>query len=186
MTIRQAQPKDSFFVSKLILEPMKPLALLLAHTEDPEAARKLLEELFLRVDTQYSYMNTLVCEQDGTVAGSITAYDGGRLHELRKPVDDHIRNNKIEIVLTDETEAGEYYIDTLSVSPAFRGQGIAGRLLEAVCGKAFGDGHSQVGLIADPENTRALKLYEKTSFVHRGYRHFAGKQYMHLIRSLSV
>ncbi|WP_374166102.1 GNAT family N-acetyltransferase [Arcticibacter sp. MXS-1] len=186
MTIRQAGPKDSFFVSKLILEPMKPLALFITGSDDPEVARKLLEDLFRRPDTQYSYRNTLVCQAEGRVVGSVTAYDGGRLPELRRPVDDYLAARKHPMIMSNETEAGEFYIDTISVDPLFRGKGIAGRLLEAVYSKAVDEGHRRVGLIVAPDNAGAIALYRKTGFEQAGVRNFAGKEYLHLVRDTGV
>ena len=49
-------------------------------------------ERIVRLDnTQYSYRNTIVCTVDGVVAGAICGYDGARLHELRQPALDILR-----------------------------------------------------------------------------------------------
>ena len=73
-------------------------------------------ERIVRMDnTQYSYRNTIVCTVNGVVAGAICGYDGARLHELRQPALDILREECGTVIqVTDETGPGEF--STLSVS----------------------------------------------------------------------
>ncbi len=70
---------------------------------------------FKRDDNQYSYVNTLVYENENGIVGSVTGYDGKRLHELRQPVIDELRKRDPDFTPNDETEAGEYYLDCVNV-----------------------------------------------------------------------
>lgn len=130
---------------------------------------------------QYSYRNALVAEVDGTAAGALVGYDGARLVELREPIfallAEHLDTPpKIE----DETEAGEFYLDSLGVLPQFRGLGVGARLLTAMRDRAFAEGHQRVGLIVDFDNPRAEKLYASLRFRRVGEKMFLGHRMWHL------
>jgi len=183
--IRKALKEDAEQVVRLMCVPMMEVARYLTGKQEDEAVFGGMTRFYLREDTQYSYVNTLVYVADGSIAGSITAYDGAKLDELRKnafymlaPV------QGAESPLSDETEAGEYYIDTLSVDPAWRGKGIAGRLIEAVCQRAADEGHKRMGLIVDPANEGARRLYARSGFEEAGTRDFFGTAYIHMIKDI--
>ena len=84
--------------------------------------------------------------------------------------------------IADETEAGEYYLDSIAVLPEFRGQGVASALINAFCDKAFAQGHNRVGLIVDFDNPNAEKLYTSLGFERVGTRIFFGHKMWHLQR----
>ena len=52
---------------------------------------------------------------------------------------------KIVPTIADETETGEYDLDSVSVLREFRTMGAESALIEAFCEKAFADGHEKVG-----------------------------------------
>lgn len=139
-----------------------------------EEITALFAEMAWREDTQYSYRNALVALADGDEpVGVCVAYDGGRLDELRRPFLDRAVQafgiNADEV--PDETEPGEYYIDTLAVRQSHRGNGIGRRLLMAAAerGRQLG---LRPGLLVDKSNPRARALYESAGFVKVGDRPF--------------
>lgn len=134
--------------------------------------------------TQYSYLNSLVCEVDGAVAGAVVGYDGAMLATLRKPIYPLIKEHLGTTPhIEDETEAGEYYLDSLGVLPHFRGKGVGRALVEALCNRAFSEGYARVGLIVDYDNHRAESLYTSLGFERRGTKLFLGHKMWHLQRS---
>lgn len=143
-------------------------------------------ELFRRCgdseDSQYSWKNTLkAIDEAGNVCGMVISYDGTRLYELRKRfLDEFERMNgfRIDGNMPDETDAGEWYLDSLAVFPEYRGRGIARRLIEAVRNKAVTSG-KPVGLLVDKTNHRAEGLYNRLGFVTVGDRAFAGEIMTH-------
>lgn len=140
-------------------------------------------ELAGREVAQYSYRNSLVAEVDGVVAGAIVGYDGARLEELRRPIYPLLKEHLGEIPhIEDETEAGEYYLDSLGVLPAFRGLGVGGALLNAASERAFAEGHTRVGLIVDFDNPNAERLYTSLGFQRVGEKRFLGHRMWHLQR----
>ena len=138
-------------------------------------------ELAAREKAQYSYHNTLIAEVDGVAAGAIVGYDGAQLKELREPIFELLERHldsppKIE----DETEAGEFYLDSLGVLPRFRGLGVGRRLLTTMRDKAFAAGHERVGLLVDFDNPRAEQLYTSLGFNRVGEKMFLGHRMWHL------
>ncbi len=134
-------------------------------------------------DTQYSWQNTIVAEYEGRVAGAVVGYDGARLYELRKGTLAVIRRHVgHEPTIVDETEAGEYYLDSVGVLPAYRGCGVGAALIEALCRRAFAEGAERVGLIVDIENPDAEKLYAAHGFERVGERPFFTHRMNHLQR----
>ena len=133
-------------------------------------------------NTQYSYRNALIAEINGTPAGAIIGYDGAHLHALRQPTFDIILQHVDKINITeDETEAGEYYLDSVGVLPQFRKMGIATKLIEVMRDKIFAEGHTKFGLIVDFDNPTAERLYTQIGFHRVGQRTFLGHKMWHLV-----
>lgn len=141
----------------------------------------VLEEIAKREDTQYSYRHALVAMADKVPAGAIVGYDGGLLQPLRTKTLSviHPYNPQLSAV-EDETEAGEFYLDSIGILPEFRGRGVGSRLLLAMRERAFAAGHSCVGLLVDEENPEAERLYLSLGFKQVGTKKFFGHQMKHL------
>lgn len=143
----------------------------------------VLAEIASREATQYSWQYALVAEVDGVVAGAIVGYDGARLSELREGTFAVLRERLERVpVVADETEVGEYYLDSVGVLPEFRGCGVGQALVAAFCDRAFAEGHERVGLIVDCENHNAERLYTSLGFERVGRKRFFGHQMWHLQR----
>ena len=94
--------------------------------------RQMMTGLVARDDSQYSYRNALVAKTPkGDIAGVIIGYDGAHLHSLRRAFLETIKEQMDRDFsgILDETQAGEYYVDTLAVNPEYRKQGIASALM---------------------------------------------------------
>ncbi len=129
-------------------------------------------------NSQYSYKNSLVAvSPEREVAGVIVSYDGARLHSLRKEfisvANRILGKNFNDADFEDETSPDEVYLDSLCVFPKFRRNGIASRLIFAACKSHIGLG-KPFGLLVDPDNPDAHKLYERLGFREVGMRPFAG------------
>ena len=130
--------------------------------------------------TQYSYRNTLTAMQGRRLAGIITGYDGKDLRRLRQPFIDAAQRElgRNFSRMDDETQAGEYYIDSLAVREDCRRQGIASALLKAFIQK---HGYNQpVGLLVDVTHPTAEQLYVQTGFVYKGDARWGGHAMRHL------
>lgn len=137
--------------------------------------------------SQYSYNNTLIARDDsGMPIGAIVAYDGARLRDLRPLFVDSA--NKIlgwkvspEEAETWEDEASpdEFYLDSLYVVPRYRGMGVAKKLIKAIVER---NDHyvKPFGLLVDPDNTNAMKIYESLGFKKVGTNSFIGIPMLHM------
>ena len=83
-------------------------------------------------------------------------------------------------IVVDETEEGEFYIDSIAVNPLFRKRGVATELITAMCSKAFNEGYSKVGLIVEINNLKAQLLYEKIGFKIVEHKIFFGHDMYHM------
>ena len=82
--------------------------------------------------------------------------------------------------MTDETEDGEFYIDSLAVSSNFRGKGIASQLLQATIERGAELGIPTVGLLVDKGNPKAEALYQRLGFVYVNDSTWGGHPMRHL------
>ena len=146
----------------------------------------ILEAIARNEATQYSYVNALVAEVDGHVAGAVVGYDGAELAPLREGTFALLREHIGRVpTICDETEAGEYYLDSIAVVPEYRSHGVAHALISAFCDKAFAEGHERVGLIVDNDNPQAERLYTSLGFERVGHLIFFGHKMWHLQRHKS-
>ena len=145
-----------------------------------------LQEAALHEGTQYSYTGALVAEVDGQLAGALCGYDGALLEPLREGTLEVIRKyNPAVRVLDDETQAGEFYLDSIGVLPQFRGLGIGAMLLSEMTRRAHEAGHQHVALIVDEDNPSAEKLYTRLGFRRAGTRMFFGHRMWHMQHTIS-
>jgi ribosomal protein S18 acetylase RimI-like enzyme len=184
MMIRPALPEDAPVVAPLLVLAMGHIAGIFARSENYEEAIPFFRAFFEADNNQYSYVNTLVFEDEKSVVGSITGYNGAQLHELRKPVLDRLHESDPDFTPEDETEAGEFYIDCVNVHPEHQGKGIGKKLILAFCDKAASLGHERVGLIVDKVNPQAKRLYENLGFEIAGEKDFLGHRYFHMVKSV--
>ncbi len=117
--VRPATPEDAPIIAAALTMALGKETMKLYCGENYQ---DVLEELVRMENTQYSYRNALVADVNGTPAGAIVGYDGARLHELRRPTLRRIeeRTGQTFEGVEDETQPGEYYLDSLGVLPEYR------------------------------------------------------------------
>ena len=136
-------------------------------------------------ETIYSYENTLVAEIDGKVAGAMCAYDGADYQRLKQPIVDALGSD-CGFAKIKETEAGEFYLDSVGVLPEYRGRGIASRIIEAQCERAASLGHKVAGLIVDIDKPQVEALYSRLGFTYLDDKDFFGHTMKHMVRQLDM
>lgn len=187
--IRVAKREDSPYIAKAILIALgMDLDNLERESIWGDKSFILFQNLAEREDSQYSYKNTLICEIGKSVAGVLVAYDGAKLIQLREALYDEIYKMGLRepIGLTDETEPGEFYIDSLAVFDEYRGRGIATRLIEAAKVKALSLNIEKLGLLVDKENPNAAKLYAKLDFKYIEDKLFLGHKMEHMQKQINI
>lgn len=180
--IRKAVPTDNKAIARLMILAMAEVVTKLTGAADPYSELPFLEHFIGLPENQYSYENTLLLEDEYGICGSLTAYDGAKLHELRQPILDYLNSRgTVTANIDDETGAGEFYIDTIGVSPEKQGYGIGTQLLEAGITTGIGLGHRCIGLLVNPENPKAKIFYERMGFKKEGVRRFLNIDYYHMV-----
>ena len=133
---------------------------------------RTLKEVCAQDDTHYSYKNTWIAEVDRERAGMMIAVDGEHYREQRDKMYPQLKElfdvafGKGWDEMEDEAKAGEFYIDSLSVSLPYRNQGVGTALIEKAKEIAQEQGISMVTLAVEPQN-RAKKLYQKLGFAYQ-------------------
>lgn len=183
--IRPARIEDADQVIPLLYQAIGDIAYSLAGEADHEKAMQILQAFYVQEDNRISYRHVTVMEQDGLIAGILVAYDGGEADRLDQPILDRPgRSQEKKYALVKETRPGEYYLDTLSVSEAYQGQGIGRALMAALEQQGRDLGHSQVSLIVERDNGRALMLYERQGYVKDDVIVIAGHEYNHMVKPI--
>jgi len=178
ITVREATAADARIIAQAVVMAMGEET---AEAYCGDKCLEVLTEIARMEDSQYSYRNALVAVADDRPAGAIVGYDGGSLHRLRDRTLAVIRRfNPGLPVVEEETEAGEFYLDSVGILPEFRGCGIGRRLLLAMRERAFAAGHARVGLLVDDANPDAERLYAALGFARVGTRRFFGHKMWHL------
>ena len=179
MIIREARKEDAVRIAQAVAMAIG----------DEQSLQQYCGEDYLSVltavaassNTQYSWRRALILEYEGLPAGAVVAYDGADLEKLRKTTLDIIQKRTGKRPnIADETQAGEYYLDSIAILPPFRGKGLGKALLHAFCEKIFEQGYSRIGLIVDKENPQADRLYRSQGFEPVGERDFFGHAMWHL------
>lgn len=115
-------------------------------------------------NTLYSWKHTRLLNVDGQQAGGLIAYDGAWHEEGRRNtwiVNGRLLSSGEE----EETQAGEYYLDSLALLPAFRGQGLWRALFDDAVETARRLGFHQVALICDEDFPKLGLMYADYGFV---------------------
>ena len=189
INIREGKREDAPFIGKTITEAMgHDLCVGLAEGEENlHKVLKLFTDLASMETAQYSYKNTLIAEdKEGERIGAIIGYDGAGLREMRKEFlakANEILGWNVTVEEADEwepeTNAGEIYLDSLYVEKEHRTQGIATTLIKSAIEKYKSHG-KPFGLLVEPHNSNAHKLYKKLGFVEDGVNNFCGEPMLHL------
>lgn len=185
ITLRTGKPEDAPQIAALIILAMTDECCrhFYGESHTAEDFYRLMTGLASRSDTQYSYSNTICAvSSEGQVVGISVSYDGTRLKQLRQVFIDEVKKlfGRDFSNMPEETAAGELYLDSLAVAPAYQGKGIAKRLIMATAEKAKRMGVGPVGLLVDTGNPKAELLYNKVGFRQVGVNKWGGHDMKHM------
>lgn len=181
MTIRKATKADSASIATFILLAMGDIIFRFIDGREYSQAKKFMLHFTSATNNQYSYENCWVAEMDGEVIAAACVYDGARLHSLREPVIRFVKDQfGKDLNIEDETESGEYYVDSLGVDPSRQGQGTGTKMLRFLIEEYVLRQHHTLGLLVDEDNAAAKRLYVNLGFEHVGRKLFLGKEMKHL------
>src|SRR5688500_15432094 len=181
MIIRKAVLSDSEFIATYFLLAMEEIVYTFIGRQDPKEAREFMLHFVKRENNQYSFQNCWVVEDEMEIVAAVNVYNGAQLTELRQPVIEYIRSRfSNEFKPDDETQAGEYYIDSLGVNPNQQGKGVGSKVLQFLIDEYVNKRNQTLGLLVDDTNPNAKRLYLKLGFKSAGKKFLFGKNLEHL------
>lgn len=183
--IRPACPDDAEMAVPLIYEAIGEIAHNLADTDKEPEVIEVLSTFFRLPRNRLSYENTLVKVLDGAVVGVMVSYPGEDSETLDRPYIQYahakgLQREKKQI--PREADEDEYYLDTLSVSKSYQRQGIGREFLHAFEGLAKLKQFDKLGLLVEPTNEAAARLYHKVGYVPDGIRMIGSHPYVHMVK----
>lgn len=135
--------------------------------------------------SMYSWNKSLIAEEDGKPIGCIISYSGDNYQQLREytwsrlweGVDPAaIKNSAIE------TYPGEYYLDSLTIEPEYRGNGLGKKLMEAAIEHGEELGYGRFALLAALEKPRLQEYYASLGFEEADDVNFFGHRYKRMVK----
>lgn len=175
MTIRNATKEDIDTVGKTVLTALD------MDLEELEWVKESCAD----PKSMYSWNKALIAEKDGKPIGCIISYRGDEYLPIReytwgrlwKGVDPEIiRKSAIE------TYPGEYYLDSLSIEPQYRGHGLGKDLIRAAIKHGESLGYEKFALLVSVEKPRLRDYYASLGFQKVGDVNFFGHQYHRMVK----
>lgn len=182
MHIRKAQNQDAKAIATYIVLAMDDLIYnILGNITETEAIL-FMSELVATPGNQYSYDNAWVMEdKNAQIVAAAVVYDGARLEELRQTVIRKIAETfQRHFQPEAETQAGEFYIDTVGVNPDVQGKGYGSTLFQFLIDEYVHRQKQTLGLLVDKDNPKAKALYLRLGFQYVKDVMFVGKTLEHL------
>ncbi|WP_291144219.1 GNAT family N-acetyltransferase [Flavobacterium sp. UBA7680] len=181
MIIRKANISDSKYIAPILLLAMEDIIYKYMGKKDHDSALELVSYFTAREGNQYSYENCFVAESDNEIIGAFSVYNGADLRELRAPIIEYVHLNfNPDFYLEEETQAGEYYIDSVGINPKHQGKGIGSKMLQFLIDEYVHKNKLTLGLLVDEDNPMAKSLYLKLGFKVVDKKTLVGKKLDHL------
>ena len=148
---------------------------------DMEAA---VADLIEEEGNMYSWDHNIVAVDADLdkIIGVMTAYDGADYahYKIRALERMHMGPDSPYSHVV-ESDASEFYLDSVGVDSAYRGHGIASRLFQEHIDRAVALGYKRIGLIVDIDKPKAEALYTRLGFKVVGTRDFMGHLMKHMV-----
>lgn len=179
VALRPAAEADAPFIAAVVMEALGGDVMGQPGNLAPDAD---IVAVCQRSDTLYSWQNAVVATLGGVPVGAMVAYRGEAYRRMRRTTFGLLRE-RLHFdaeAMDDEARAGEYYIDSVAVTPASRGHGIGRLLLLHAVERAASEGLAAV-LACDPANVSARRLYERLGFRADGSLHIFGAEYLRMV-----
>ncbi len=181
MLIRKAVIEDSNYIATFLLLAMEAIVCEFIGQNDSKKAKDFLLHFVQKENNQYSYQNCFVVEEEQEIIAAVNIYDGSELKRLRAPIIQYIEAHFSKAFNPeDETQSGEFYIDSLGVNPKQQGKGVGAILINFVIDFYVIQNKKTVGLLVEESNPNAKRFYLKLGFEPVGKKMLVGKKLLHL------
>lgn len=180
MIIRKAYPEDADCIPKFLLMAMEDIFSKFVNNISTDEQENILRRFVRQKNNLYSYENCIITVVGNEIIAVANVYDGNNAPQLRKPFIEYVKENfNNSFNPEEETEEGEFYIDTISVSPEYRGLNVGERLIKFIINEYALNRKGVIGLLVENDNFRAEKLYRKVGFEFIGNKKLMGKTLKH-------
>lgn len=182
--IRQAKKEDAALVADVVMVAADICTWEEREAEKHARTRMLFREVCEREDTLYSYTHVSVLEADGEIAGCLVSYPGA-LYPTQRARTWALMQVPDNIQTDEETEAGEYYLDSMTILPEYRGRGYGLELMKDGIERAKKtEGVKKVSLIAMKSRPGLRAYYAKLGFREEKEILFFGCEYVKMVLAL--
>jgi ribosomal protein S18 acetylase RimI-like enzyme len=181
--IRKATSTDVEPLANCLLLAMEDIVYKFIGKNNHDLALEFMHHFTQLEANQYSYQNCWVACIENKVVAAVNVYNGEEIYRLRKPVLEYLNTTfNRDFVPEDETQAGEFYIDTLGVLLEYQGKGIGSSLLQLLISEIVFQQGETLGLLVDVEKPQVKQLYLKLGFKSVGIKTLMGKpmEYMQI------
>ena len=183
--IRQATPEDAAHIAPLIYDAIGDIAIRLTGENEEAKIISTLAQLVTRENNRHSYLYTYIAENAENLLGIAVLYDGKQGKQLDAWLQNFL-NNKLGESPTIDVEAhdDEFYIDTVCVTAAARGQGIGTKLLQFAEQLAVEKNYDKISLNVELQKEQARKLYERLGYEISEPWILIGEPFHHMVKQL--
>lgn len=182
--ILQAKKTDARACISLLRLAMEDAAFYLAGTRDNALCDEILAKFFISDCNRIGHKNIYVYKENDTIVGAMCVYFGGDLDMLDAEILANAKSLNSDLLLANECEEDEFYIDSIAVDENFRGKGIATKLILHAFSLAKELKHTKVSLIVDQTKPKTLAFYESLGFKNIGTKEIYKHKYNHLIKEI--
>lgn len=166
LDFRSAEPEDAETLASIIRETSGGLADFTLKGIIPMVSPSTL--LYMQImdeNSPYFHENIIVASDAGRIEGVLLAYDW-RLQRLTDMAERYMPKKRYALVkdLLQSAEKESMYINTLWISPEYRGTGLADAFIDLANEWARSSGLDRLSLHVWEENARAVKFYRRNGF----------------------
>ncbi|EIM07603.1 acetyltransferase [Planococcus antarcticus DSM 14505] len=183
--IRQARPEDAEKVAPLIINAIGDIANHMTAQKEPEAVLEKVEDMIRGEHTRHSYHYTYTALVNGDIAGALVIYHGNQADALDRYLIKQLKKQGHERTIEPEAHTDEWYIDTVSVDPAYQGQGIGSKLFEFAETLVSSQKGAKLSLNVDIDKKGAIRLYKRLGYSVSEPWTIIGEPFHHMVKVIS-
>lgn len=184
LNLRQATPEDALAAAPLIVNAIGDIAKHMTAQQEPQLVLAKISDMVRGKHTRHSHRFTYVAEVQDVIAGVLVLYHGSEAEALDRFLHDELRKDGHERTIEKEAHQDEWYIDTVSVDPAFQGKGIGSALLQHAEKVVSANGGGKLALNVETEKEAAIRLYQRLGYTISGPWTIIGKPFHHMVKAI--
>lgn len=183
VNFRQAISTDAKQAAPLIIDANGDISHRLTGETEPHKVEEEMCTLFKRNDNPHSHLYTYMAEFGGKVIGTMVAYSGKEAIQLDQNLNNWLANKGGDLEEADaESLPDEFYIDTICITPEFRGKGIGTQFFSFAEALAKQQKFSKVSLNVETQKAAAIRLYKRLGYEIVSPWTIIGEPFHHMVK----